>query len=76
MTLVSLEKIERRFGDHVVLDGANLRIEDKDRIGIIGDNGVGKTTLIRILAGVDEQDRGAYVYRRFRRISGGLTLPD
>ena len=65
MTLVSLEKIERHFGDLVVLDGASMRVEDKDRIGIIGGNGVGKTTMIRILAGVDEPDRGARNIRKY-----------
>ena len=68
MTLVNLDKIERRFGDLVVLDGASFRVEDKDRIGIIGGNGVGKTTLIRILAGVDDPDRGERNARRNLRV--------
>lgn len=76
MTLVSLDKIERRFGDLVVLDGASLRVEDRERIGIIGDNGVGKTTLIRILAGVDEPDRGARNCRRNLRIGYAAQIPD
>ena len=75
MTLVSLDKIERRFGDLVVLDGASVRVEDKDRIGIIGGNGVGKTTLIRILAGVDDADRGERNARRNLRIGYTAQIP-
>ena len=76
MTLISLDKIERRFGDHIVLDGASLRVEDKERVGIIGDNGVGKTTLIRILAGVDDPDRGDRNHRRNLRIGYAAQIPD
>ena len=76
MTLVSLDKIERRFGDLVVLDGASMRVEDRDRIGVIGDNGVGKTTIIKILAGVDEADRGARNTRRDLRIGYAAQVPN
>lgn len=76
MTLISLDKIERRFGDHIVLDGASLRVEDKERVGIIGDNGVGKTTLIQILAGVDDPDRGDRNCRRNLRIGYAAQIPD
>ena len=76
MTLANLDKIERRFGDLVVLDGASMRVEDRDRLGVIGDNGVGKTTLIRILAGVDEADRGMRNTRRDLRIGYAAQVPD
>ncbi|MEE2887450.1 MAG: ABC-F family ATP-binding cassette domain-containing protein, partial [Planctomycetota bacterium] len=76
MTLVSLDKIERRFGDLIVLDGASLRVEDRERIGIIGDNGVGKTTLIRTLAGIDDPDRGSRNCRRNLRIGYAAQIPD
>ena len=76
MTLVSLDKIERRFGDLVVLDGASLRVEQRDRIGVIGDNGAGKTTMIRILAGVDEADRGARNARKDLRIGYAAQIPE
>ena len=75
MTLVSLERIERRFGDVEVLSGANLRIDEGDRVGIVGDNGSGKTTLVRILAGVDEPDRGERNPRRDLRLSYAEQVP-
>ncbi|MGA0058982.1 MAG: ABC-F family ATP-binding cassette domain-containing protein [Planctomycetota bacterium] len=75
MTLASLERIERRFGDFEVLTGASLRIDEKERVGIVGDNGSGKTTLIRILAGVDEPDRGERNLRRNLRIAYAEQVP-
>jgi ATPase subunit of ABC transporter with duplicated ATPase domains len=36
----------------------SLRVDEGDRIGVVGDNGAGKTTMVRILAGVDEPDLG------------------
>ncbi|MCK5945121.1 MAG: ABC-F family ATP-binding cassette domain-containing protein, partial [Planctomycetes bacterium] len=75
MTLVTLEKITRRFGEFPVLDGLSLRIDEGDRIGVVGDNGAGKTTMIRILAGVDEPDTGQRNARRHLRIAYGAQMP-
>src|SRR5262245_32878961 len=76
MTLVTLEKITRSFGVDPVLDGLSLRIDEGDRIGVIGDNGAGKTTMVRILAGVDEPDTGQRNCRKDLRIAYGSQLPD
>ena len=58
MTLVTLENVSRRFGEFPVLEGLSLRVDEGDRIGVVGDNGAGKSTMVRILAGVDEADLG------------------
>jgi ATP-binding cassette subfamily F protein 3 len=76
MTLVTLEKITRSFGVDPVLDGLSLRIDEGDRIGVIGDNGAGKTTMVRILAGVDEPDTGQRNCRKDLRVAYGSQLPD
>ena len=75
MTLVNLDKIVRRFGDHAILDGLSLRVDEGDRIGVVGDNGAGKTTMIRILAGVDDQDLGQRNTRKDLRIAYGAQMP-
>ncbi len=75
MTLVTLEKIVRRFGEEPILDGLSLRVDEGDRIGVVGDNGAGKTTMVRILAGVDEPDTGQRNTRRDLRIAYGAQMP-
>lgn len=75
MTLVTLEKIVRRFGPDPILDGLSLRVDEGDRIGVVGDNGAGKTTMVRILAGVDEPDLGQRNTRNNLRIAYGAQMP-
>ena len=75
MTLVTLDKIVRRFGDFPVLDGLSLRVDESDRIGVVGDNGAGKTTMIRILAGTDHPDLGQRNPRRDLKIAYGEQMP-
>jgi macrolide transport system ATP-binding/permease protein len=49
----------RNLGGRRVLDGISLTASSGHRIGLIGENGVGKSTLLRILAGTDEPDSGS-----------------
>ena len=55
--LIRIEDVHRAFGPLKVLDGINLRIDEGDRIGVIGHNGAGKTTLLRTISNQD-QDLG------------------
>ena len=55
--LIRLDDVHRAFGAVKVLDGVNLRIEEGDRIGVVGHNGAGKTTLLRTISD-QEQDIG------------------
>jgi len=56
--LIRLTDIHAAFGHVPLLDGADLRIEAGERVAVIGRNGTGKSTLLRILAGEIEPDRG------------------
>jgi ATPase subunit of ABC transporter with duplicated ATPase domains len=51
--------IGKSFGETVVLDGLSLTVTPSSRIGVVGPNGIGKSTLLRLLAGVEEPDSGA-----------------
>jgi ATPase subunit of ABC transporter with duplicated ATPase domains len=51
--------LTRSFGDQVVLDGVDLTVGPHTRVGVVGANGTGKTTLLRLLAGLDRPDRGS-----------------
>ena len=51
--LVKLDEIHRTFGPLTILEGVNLRIDEGDRIGVVGHNGAGKTTLLRTISNQD-----------------------
>ncbi len=61
MTLVAVEHISRKFNSQVILDDVSFPIQDSDRIGLVGRNGIGKTTLLEMLAGKQEPDSGTVV---------------
>ena len=56
--LVSLERVSKSYGVRILLDGVSLGVGDADRIGVVGRNGDGKTTLLNLLAGSEEPDGG------------------
>jgi ATPase subunit of ABC transporter with duplicated ATPase domains len=50
--------ITKSYGETVVLDGLSLTVKPSSRIGVVGPNGIGKSTLLRVLAGLEEPDSG------------------
>lgn len=50
--------MSKAFGEKVLLDNVTLGINKGDKIGIIGVNGTGKSTLLKIIAGIEEPDEG------------------
>ncbi len=63
-TILTATEITVSYGDRKVLDAATLAIEEGDRIGLVGRNGCGKTTFLRILAGLQSPDSGDVTRRR------------
>jgi heme exporter protein A len=49
---IELERLERRYGERVALDGISARVEEGQTLAVLGGNGAGKTTLLRVLAGL------------------------
>ncbi len=58
VNLVNLEAVGKVYGTRALLDGVSLGVSEGERIGVVGRNGDGKTTLIRILAGEEPPDGG------------------
>ncbi len=70
MLLVECSNIKKSFGDRLILEVENLKVYSEDRIGIVGVNGVGKTTLINILCQRLQPDEGGIkLYGRYSYIS-------
>src|SRR5437667_2835233 len=63
-SIITATEITVRYGERAVLDAATLGIEEGDRIGLVGRNGCGKTTFLRILAGLQSPDSGEVSRRR------------
>ena len=76
MNLMTVENISKSFGEKVVLNNISFGIETGDKIGIIGVNGTGKSTLLKILAGVESADDGSITKMRGLRIGYLPQTPD
>ncbi|MFM9371663.1 ABC-F family ATP-binding cassette domain-containing protein [Streptomyces sp. Da 82-17] len=68
VNLVNVEAVSKVYGTRALLDSVSLGVSEGDRIGVVGRNGDGKTTLIRMLAKLEEADTGRVTH------SGGLRL--
>lgn len=64
MTLLAAEHITKKFKDQSIVEDVSFSIQDTDRIGLVGRNGIGKTTLLEMLVGKQEIDRGAITRSR------------
>ncbi|WP_298051041.1 ribosomal protection-like ABC-F family protein [uncultured Campylobacter sp.] len=61
MALIELIDVTKKFGSHVVLDGVNFALDANERVAVIGKNGGGKSTLMKIIAGLCEIDEGRII---------------
>jgi ATP-binding cassette subfamily F protein uup len=66
--VIDAEKVTKRFGDRTIIRDFTLRIQRGDRIGVVGANGTGKTTLLKLLTGELEPDEGTV--RRAKTLEG------
>lgn len=58
MNILNIEHVNKVYGDKVIFDDISLGVQEGDKIGIIGINGTGKSTLLKIAAGLEETDSG------------------
>lgn len=61
MNLLTIENISKAYSEKKLLDNINLGINEGDKIGVIGINGVGKSTLLKIIAGAEQPDEGRLI---------------
>ena len=69
MNVLNIEHVSKLYGDKMVLGDVSYGIQEGEKIGIIGINGTGKTTLLRILAGEEEPDSGQVIRQNGLKIA-------
>ena len=60
--MLKLDTVTKRFGERIVLNGVSLDLAAGDYVAIIGDSGIGKSTLLNVIAGLEPVDQGAIVF--------------
>src|ERR1035437_9942936 len=73
--LISCQNLSKRYGARPLFEGLSFGLFDGERAGLIGPNGTGKSTLLKILSGQDTQDDGTLAPRRGLRV-GYLAQQD
>ena len=68
MILLSAQNIQKSFGTNVVLKDASLVLQDGQRLGLVGVNGCGKSTLMKIIAGLEPYDGGTLTMQKGLRL--------
>lgn len=58
MNILTVEQVTKSYGDKILFQDASFGMEDQDKIGIIGVNGTGKSTFMRVIAGIEPPDAG------------------
>ena len=76
MNILNIEHVSKIFGDKKIFDDISYGIHDGDKIGIIGINGTGKSTLLKIIAGEEETDEGQVISQNGLRITYLPQMPD
>ena len=69
MNILNIEHISKIYGEKVIFDDVSLGIPSGDKIGVIGVNGTGKTTLLKIIAKINEPDKGQIICGNGIRVS-------
>lgn len=66
--MIRVENLTKSFGDQILFDGLSFSINQKQRVGLVGQNGHGKTTLFRMIAGEERPDSGSILTPKNYRI--------
>jgi ATP-binding cassette subfamily F protein uup len=69
VALISLQEISLAYGGPKLFDKLSLQLESKERVALLGRNGVGKTTLMKVMAGQEELDTGEFVCQKGIKIT-------
>jgi ATP-binding cassette subfamily F protein uup len=69
MNLLSVENLAKNFGERILFEGLSFGLSQGDKVALIANNGTGKSSLLKIIAGLDSSDGGGVIFRRECRVS-------
>ena len=69
MNILNIEHVSKIFGEKKIFDEVSYGIHEGDKIGVIGINGTGKSTLLKMIAGLEETDEGHIIKQNGLRIT-------
>lgn len=69
MNILNIEHISKVYGEKKIFDDASFGIQENDKIGIVGINGTGKSTLLKMIAGIEEPDDGQIIRQNGLKIA-------
>ena len=75
MTICSLNNVTKSFGGNIIFENISLEIKNGERIGLVGRNGSGKTTIFQLLTGMESLDAGAIHMKKGTRIGHVAQIP-
>ncbi|MCD7035237.1 ATP-binding cassette domain-containing protein [Metabacillus sp. GX 13764] len=76
MIICSVQKLSKSFGGHKLFDNLSFEIHENDRIGFVGRNGTGKTSLFRLIAGLEAPDEGVISIQKGASLGFLHQIPD
>jgi ABC transport system ATP-binding/permease protein len=69
MKMITIENVTKTYGEKELFKGVSFTIGERERVGLIGVNGTGKSSLLRIVAGLDQPDSGNIIFPKDYKIS-------
>ena len=76
MIELALNQIVKYYGGNIILNGVTFDIKTGERVGIIGQNGTGKTTLFKLIAALEKQDEGSITIRKQAKLGYLHQIPE
>lgn len=76
MIELELREVEKCFGGNMIFNDITFDVKSLERVGLIGKNGTGKTTVFKIIAGIENQDKGSITIRKNATIGYLHQMPD
>ncbi|WP_050613989.1 ribosomal protection-like ABC-F family protein [Bacillus testis] len=76
MTICACQSVKKMFGGSPVFTNLSFEIQEKERIGVVGANGSGKSTILKLIAGLEKSDEGTIAIKKGTRIGYLAQIPD